>query len=393
MADEFRNGMPGAEQDPVVATTMHETDRKCPQCGGTMDFDPATGGLHCPYCDYNEEIPPVSAPSPIPEAHEGSASYIPFGVTADGRASELRFEDAELLENSDWGLETKTVICKSCGAESVYEAHVVSAECPYCGSNQVMEANDAKTMAPGGVVPFKISQQEASNRFIGWIKNKFFAPKLAKESAKADSFKGIYLPYWTFDAMTRSSYVAEYGKDRKVKDSDGQERTVTDWSKTSGNYEEFFNDELVCGTKQHDVNMLRAIEPFNTEENKAYRPEFVAGFAAERYSVGIKDAWEKAKTSIAEKIKNGISRKVMREYNADHVTGVRAQTDYSQRTYKYLLLPVWLSSFRYKDKVYRFMVNGQTGKVSGNSPVSVPKVILTILVILAILLLIYYFMG
>lgn len=370
MADEFN----AINEEPTVVKTMEETDKKCPSCGGTMDFDPATGGLSCPYCGHKEEI---KVNEDIPTT-----------------AEELSLDEAENVENCDWGLATKTVICKSCGAESVYDVNEISSVCPYCGSNQVMEANDTKTMAPGGVVPFKIDEKEAASRFTSWIKGKFFAPKLAKESAKAKNFKGMYLPYWTFDADTKSTYTAEYGKDRKVK-KPGQdhEETVTDWYRTSGNYSRFFDDELVCGTTQHDTYMLNSIEPYNTADNKAYKPEYVAGFGAERYSIGVKDAWAKAKASIQSKINSGISDKVRTENNADRVRNVAARSSFSNLTYKYLLLPVWISSYKYKDKVYQFMVNGQTGKVSGKSPVSVPKVIITIIVAIIILYILYHLFG
>lgn len=365
MADEFNSF-----GEANVVDTLKETDKKCPSCGGTMDFDPKTGGLLCPYCGHSEEIKAVE--------------------DAPSSAEELSLDEAENVENCDWGLATKTVICKSCGAESVYDSNQISSECPYCGSNQVMEAGDEKTMAPGGVVPFTISEKDAASRFTSWIKSKFFAPKLAKESAKADKFKGIYLPYWTFDAQTDSTYKAQYGKDRQVEDKDGNKKTVVDWYKTSGKYSQFFDDELVCGTTRHDNGLLAGITPFKTADNKAYKPEYVAGFGAERYSIGVKAAWEKAKALIKSKLNGSITSKILKEQNADHVKELEVSTQFSKLTYKYLLLPVWISSFKYNDKVYSFMVNGQTGKVSGNAPVSIPKVIITILVIVAIIVLIRF---
>ena len=364
MANEFDEN-----EEINMAQTMEETDKKCPDCGGTMDFDPKTGGLLCPYCGHMQAIVKKNEQEP-------------------SSAAELSLDEAENTENCDWGLATKTVICKSCGAESVYDVNELSAVCPYCGSNQVMEAGDAKTMAPGGVVPFQIDEKEAANRFSTWIKSKFFAPKLAKESAKAKNFKGIYLPYWTFDADTKTNYVGEYGKDREVKGKDGNTQTVTDWYRTKGDYNHFYDDELVCGSNQHDTAMLQGIEPYNTADNKAYKPEYVAGFGAEKYSLGIKAAWEKAKASISLKIRRSVDEKILKENNADHVRNVNLQTSFDNLTYKYLLLPVWLSSYKYKDKVYQFMVNGQTGKVSGKAPVSAIKVVLTIAVIIGIIVLI-----
>lgn len=355
--------------DAKVVSTMEETDKKCPNCGGVMDFDPATGGLSCPYCGHTEQI--VKKPEQ-PES-----------------AEELNFSEAENTGNCYWGVETKTVLCQACGAESVYDALEIAAVCPFCGSNQVMEASDNKTMAPGGVVPFQITDEKASTLFKSWIKKKWFCPKLAKESAKAKHFKGVYLPYWTFDAKTTSDYTADYGKDRRVKRGD-QTEVVTDWHKTKGVYRENFDDELVCATTNQNQSMLHDVEPYNTADNKSYKPEYIAGFVAERYAIGLKEGWEMAKTSIRFKLSKAITRKIEQEKNADHVRNLQITTGYREVTYKYLLLPVWLSSYQYKDKVYQFMVNGQTGKVAGKTPISIPKVIITVLAIVAVLALLMW---
>lgn len=365
--DEFRNFE--NDQNTEQAKTLKETDRKCPACGGTMDFDPATGGLHCPFCDYTEEINSADA--------------------EQEKAQELDFASAELTGNCDWGVSQKTVTCKNCGATTVYDALEVANECPYCGSNQVMEASDVSTLAPNGVVPFKITVAEAGERFTAWIKRKWFCPKEAKENAKADHFQGIYLPYWTFDADTETKYTAQYGIDRKVRNGD-EEKTVTDWYRTAGTYSHFIDDMLVSGSTNHDSSILHAIEPFNTEDNRAYQPEYIAGYAAERYSLGLKDAWEKAKQFIVSRLKSLIESKIRNEHNADDVKDLVMNTVYSNITYKYLMLPIYISSFTYKGKVYQFMVNGQSGKVGGNSPVSALRVALAVLGVIALIALVYF---
>ena len=350
--------------------TMNETDRKCPQCGGVMDFDPVLSKLHCPYCDYTEDIPEAD--------------------TVESKAQELDLESAEFTGNCDWGVENKTVTCKNCGAVTVYDALDVANMCPYCGSNQVMEVNDVKTLAPGGVVPFKISKEEASNRFQKWIKGKWFCPSKAKQSAEAEAFKGIYLPYWTFDSQTSSTYTGDYGY-TKHRTKDGKDETYTEWHSTSGTFSHFIDDELVCGTTNHDTGMLNSIEPYNTEDNKAYRPEYIAGFVAERYSLGLKDAWEKAKASINNKLISLIGSKIEEDHNADTHRNVKIITTHSNVTYKYLMLPIWMSCFTYNGKVYQFMVNGQTGKVGGKSPISGWRVAFAVLIVILFILLISYF--
>lgn len=358
-----------------MVDTMEETDKKCPQCGGVMDFNPSTGGLKCPYCDYEQAI------------QNASSKQTPK------KAAELDFASAEYTENCNWGISTKTVLCKSCGAESVYDAMETSAVCPFCGSNQVMEANEKNTMAPGGVVPFSVSDKDASERFRQWIKKRWFCPRLAKESAKPKRFNGMYLPYWTFDTNASAQYSAEYGIDHTTHNSKGETEVHTNWHRTNGYYKHFYNDELILATNRHDNRMLHKIEPFDTENNKAYKPEYVAGFGAERYSLGVKDAWEQAKNSIRGKMNNEITSKVRLEHHADHVRSVRFAPEYNDVTFKYLLLPIWVSNFMYNDKVYQFMVNGQTGKVYGKTPISVPKVVLTTIGGIILLALLYYFLG
>lgn len=353
------------------AKTMAETDRKCPQCGATMDYDPQTGGLYCPYCDYKEEIKVANN-------------------AGEEVAQELDFEKAEFTGNCDWGVAQKTVTCKSCGAVSVYDALEVASECPYCGSNQVMEASDVKTLAPNGVVPFVVTAKQAGEKFTTWLARKWFAPKEAKRSAKADAFKGVYLPYWTFDADTSSDYTGEYGKDRKVKQGD-KETTVTDWHRTSGHYDYFVDDALVPGSGSKNLRIIQAAEPYDTSACKPYKPEYLAGFSAERYSVGLKDAFEKAKKFIKDKLHSLISSKIMEDHNADHVRNLVVNTSYSNITYKYVMLPVWMSCFTYNGKTYQFVVNGQSGKVGGDYPISPWRVAIAILIVIAIIALIYYF--
>lgn len=336
--------------------TLEKTDEKCPQCGGTLDFNPETGELVCTYCGATVDI----------DDEEKK------------RAQELDFRLAENAASRDWGAETRTVICKNCGAETVYDAETVSGECPYCGSNQVMEAGGESIMAPGGVCPFTVTKSAAGERFAGWLKGKLFCPSAAKKAAKAGKISGIYLPYWTFDADTYSNYTARYGKERTVRR--GKEtRVEIRWYHTRGFYHRFINDELVAATGKQDRKMLESIEPFDTENNLEYKPEYLAGFASERYTIGLNEAWEDARRDMARDIESDIYAKVRREYHTSHVDSVRVYTDYRNVTYKYLLLPVWMSSFEYKGKNYRFMVNGRSGRVGGKYPVSPLRVAVAVL--------------
>ena len=349
--------------------TEKETDKKCPNCGATVVFDPATGGMHCEYCGYTCELPKADSENEI---------------------CEMDFESALHTESYDWGEQKKEVQCKQCGAVTVYDALETAAVCPFCGSTSVMPAANENTIAPGAVCPFAVTKDQAGESFTKWLKGKLFAPRKAKQSARPESFTGVYLPYWTYDAQTTSNFTARAGYDRTVKDKDGNRKTVTDWRHVSGIYQKLFDDVTVMASKRQADSGVRACEPFDFSKLVPYSPQVVAGFIAERYSIGLKEGWESAQKTIQSRLHSDISSYVRRHWNASRADSVRFSTLYSNITYKYLLVPTWISSFNYKDKVYQFAVNGQTGKVGGKAPVSVWRVLIAIALGIALIALLAY---
>ena len=346
------------EEQILSETTVKETDKKCPNCGATIKFDPASGKLNCEYCGYSCELPKADDENAIVE---------------------LDFEAEANKESFDWGQEKKSVECKHCGAVTIYDALETSAVCPFCGSTSVMPAANANSVSPGAVVPFSVTKETAGESFSKWLKKKWFAPKKAKKNARPDAFQGVYLPYWTYDTQTTSNFTAQAGYDRKVKKKDGSYETVTDWKFVSGVYQEFIDDETVMASKRHEKSGVKDCEPFKLSKLVPYSPQVLCGFAAERYSIGLKEGWEKAQQSIKSKLSSHIESHVKSVWNCNRVSHVRFSTIYSNITYKYILVPAWISSFQFKDKVYQFAVNGQTGKVGGKAPVSALRVILAVL--------------
>lgn len=353
---------------PNIVDTMDETDRKCDSCGATMIYDPSKGKLFCEYCGSVRDI-----------------------ETAEKQfLAETDLEKAGDYANHDWGKGTKSVICGSCGAESVYDELQIADVCPYCGSTLVTEAGAPDAMAPGGVCGFRVTVKEASERFTKWIKKRIFAPGIVRKSAKADDFKGVYLPFWTFDSDTYSTYTARYGIDRTVT-VNGKRETRTDWYSTRGTYGRFFDDVLIPGTNRYDKDTIRKIKPFDTASAVPYKPEYLAGYFAERYSVGLNDAWKSGRDRISSELEGLITDAIRDEHGADHVESLKVVTEHANVKFKYIMLPVWLSNFKYKEKIYNFMVNGQTGKAGGRYPVAKWKVVLTVLAVLAVIALIVYF--
>jgi len=255
-----------------------------------------------------------------------------------------------------------------------------------------MEESDEESLAPGGVCPFEITDKAAGESFKRWIKKKWFVPNKAKKMAQAGEMKGVYVPVWTFDSNTTSNYTASAGHDYTVKQGDHYV-THTRWVHVSGIYQQFIDDQIVFASTRYDDRMMEGVKPFALEKSKAYNPEYLMGFIAERYSVGLEEGWSKARAAINETLKREIASTVKAQQHADRVSNVCLSTIFSNITYKYLLLPLWMSSFTYKNKLFRFMVNGQTGRVSGKTPISAIKVTLFVLAIMIVAAALIYLFG
>jgi DNA-directed RNA polymerase subunit RPC12/RpoP len=343
----------------------------CPGCGSNMVFDPETQTLKCLYCESSQEIQPQHCD-----------------------IKEYNFETAEDSASTNWGNETKVLQCKNCGSQVVLYAVDTASSCSFCGSSYIIKNKESAGIAPESLIPFRISQKKAMDMFSKWIKKRFFAPKALKTNHKSERINGVYVPCWTYDANTHSHYTAEVGTYYYVTETyteNGQSKTrqvrKTRWSFTSGNYSKFYDDVLVNASKQTEGGLMTALEPFYLKELTGYDPKFLSGFAAERYSVGLKEGFESAKRTIDGYIHSSVRGQIY----GDEVRNLQIGTSYFNMKFKHILLPVWISAYTYKNKVYRYLVNGQTGEVQGHAPVSPLKIALLISSILAVCFLGYYF--
>ena len=315
-------------------------DKKCPSCGGVMLFEPERNSLVCQYCGHMEDIPEIKT---------------------DEVALEVDISTAKSIASHDWGIKTKVVHCSLCGAETVNDALQMSGRCPFCGSTTVTSIDEGDDMiAPTAVIPFKISQEEASKIFHKWIKSKFFVAAEVKNSSKLNGFTGVYLPYWTFDADTVTEYSGYFGYDRLSGD-----KRYTDWKKRKGTIAKFLNDYPIFASRRFVSNgYFKRIAHYNTDVAKIYTPAVLAGFLTERYSIGLEEAWTMAK----QKLVGEFRREARIREKADKINKVDVSTTYSNIKFKYVLAPLWISSFTVKGKNYSIFINGQTGDIAGPCP-------------------------
>jgi predicted RNA-binding Zn-ribbon protein involved in translation (DUF1610 family) len=356
-------------------TVEEQTQRfSCPSCGGNMIFNPDTQSLCCVYCESKADV-----------------------LNNQEAIKEYDFLAAEKEACYDWGNEKRVIRCDSCGAETVLDADKTSQFCAFCGSSHIVLNENSAGIRPESLVPFKISREKALKYFKTWIRKRIFAPRDLKSSYKAQLLSGVYLPHWTYDSDTYSIYHGEAGTYYYVTvtdwvEEDGRRRMVTRqerrirWEQVSGNYSEYFNDILINASKNIDGKLMKKLEPFDLGELLHYKSEYLSGFLAERYSIGLKEGWDNA----ADFIKGLIEKGVIRKINADEVRNLFIDTSCNNIKFKHILLPVWISAYNYRNRVYRYLINGQTGEIQGRAPVSPFKVILTVLASLAILALIAF---
>lgn len=357
-----------AHSEGKLVRVEKSADKKCPQCGAAMVFEPESQKFHCDFCDHREELE-----NPVDSAE---------------KAEEIVFsEDIENSADCDWGLKNKVVHCKTCGADVVCDVLTSADRCPYCDSVQVQVLDDTKVMAPGGVVPFKISEKEGRGKVQAWAKKLWMVPNEFTKQCQAGRMTGIYLPYWSFDCKINVSYSAEYGIDDVRESSSGNTKVKTHWHKYNGHLSFVWDDKLTPATNRHPKELLEQMSDKFGDTNEAvkYNPEYMAGFLAERYSIPLQTAWKGMEKQLNEAIKQEIEETLMSEFDADRVSIKQYNYKLSCHSFKYLLLPLWVTSFKQHNKNYNIFINGSTGEVTGDHPFSWCCCLLIVLAILMFL--------
>lgn len=365
-------------EDPKLSEKTEQREVLCKDCGAKLAFAPGTVHLKCAYCGAENEI-----------------------IVDEEKNAEAR-QEIDFLDfiNNQRDLAPKqdivTLACDACGAATTFDPNVVSHECAFCGNSLIVKNGTTSSLIqPKGLLPFKIDEQNAKNLFKTWLSKLWFAPNKLKQYARAGKLSGIYIPYWTYDANTWTRYTGQRGDDYQetetYTDSNGQQqtRTVTKtrWTYVSGSVNDDFDDVLVAASNSLPRNYVDRLEPWDLDNLSGYDDKFLSGFKAESYQVDVKDGFDKAK----DKMKVIIEGHIRRDIGGDHQRISTMDTNYSNITFKHILLPIWLSAYQYNKKVYRFMVNGRTGQVTGERPYSWIKITLAVLLGLGIIGAIIYF--
>ncbi len=349
---------------------MAESFFPCSACGAELAYAPGTESLACAHCGAMNRID--AAPQLI-EEEDYKAALAEIG----GRA--------ETVDAID-------VHCDSCGADVHFGDNKTSTACPYCGAPTVATAKTRKLIRPKALLPFGIDRAKAEAAYQAWLRRLWFAPSDLTKRAYLDTrLRGIYVPHWTYDCGTTTDYTGKRGDDYWETETytaivngrpQTQTRTVrkTRWRFASGRVHNSFDDVLVPASTSLPPDRVSELEPWGMHELVPYADEYLAGFAAESYSVTLEEGFDRA-TRLMQAT---IHATIRADIGGDHQVITSTSTRYRDITFKHVLLPVWVAAYRYNRKLYRVLINARTGELQGDRPYSWIKIALLVLFALGI---------
>jgi ribosomal protein S27E len=346
----------------------------CPSCGAEAHWNPAKKALVCGYC---------GTVAPLPEGSESPTS----GVEHDLLQALQSIGD----DQRGWEGQRISVRCQSCQAITVFEPSRAAQRCDFCGSAAIIPIEQQmRPIRPEALLEFKLPETGIREAIRKWYGSRWFAPNNLGTKALTDTVKGIYVPYWTFDAHVSADWSAMSGdyyyETEYYTDSDGkrQSRQVQKirWYPSSGHVDHFFDDELVPATRGVRIELLRRVEPFpSTTELKPYSTGYLSGWTVEQYQIDLFAAAKAARDQMDNKTRQLCAQQVPGDTHRD----LQVDATYSNQTFKHILVPVWLLAYTYRTETYQVVVNGYTGTIAGQYPKSWGKITLLILVILALI--------
>lgn len=345
-----------------------------------MQYSPEAQQLKCIYCEAEQPIPHVDGEI-IENDYE---EWVERETRAPFYTQGAQNQKVSVTEVEEHGGDALyEVTCKQCGATTTFDPHVQSQRCPFCDSPlENNEAHLANFWEPNYVVPFAFSQKKCGEAFKKWIRGKWFAPNAARKSEIGSKrFSGLYLPFWTYDAQMSCTYVGERGERETTTDSDGNSSTTVRWYKVTGSVADFFDDVLVPAVDSIDRSILDNVTDWKVEAYKTYNNAYFAGFVTQIYTTDFIQGFEFAHKKMEEATRNLIRRDIGGDEQRIHAMDMELE----DKKFKLLVLPFWVSSFRYKNKVYQVVVNGMTGKVYGKFPLSFWKIFFFTLLMIALL--------
>lgn len=352
----------------------------CANCGAELRYQPGTTVLRCEFCNTENLI----------EEKDIEIREQDLLAQLDARVVEQGKEEVQTLE------------CEGCGAINPFDQELVGQECMFCGGHLLLKnAQLQEKIKPQALIPFRIEHRAALKQYHTWLNSLWFAPSRLKEMQNhPNRLKGIYIPYWTFDAQTSSDYTGMRGVNHTTMETytttvDGKTTTQTRpktevrWYPAMGHVDHFFDDVLELGSDSLPRIRAMKLDPWNLDALVPYEDDYLRGFLVEHYAVELHEAWQSGR----KRIESDIRQLVRHDIGGDQQQIHSLNTDWSGLTFKHILLPVYVSTYRYKNKPYTFLINGQTGEVQGERPWSYVKIAAVVIAVLVVVAVIWFLSG
>lgn len=377
---------------PSCGCPVEADDRFCPACGTTLGGAPTSSVAEPPdggaagRSAVESLRPPTNVSSPIvmaeaadPTGGEAGASGAGTVIAAESPGDGFRY-----------------FRCEGCSSEVSVDPDQRAYVCPFCDSAYVVEFSPAETnrQPPEFVIGFGVDKERARACFQQWIgEGGWFRPGDLRRTASIDRLRGVYLPFWTFAMQTDSVWrarIGEYwyrtetytttGANGKLETRTRQVRE-TEWWDLQGRHHRYYSGYMVSGSRGLTQEEAERIGPFNLPALRRYAPHYLAGWAAEEYSVSAVEALQRCQQEFYRRER----RHVAEFLPGDCHDSLQVSTEFRKVTSDLCLLPVYVVAYRYGGRLYRFLVNGQTGRVTGERPVSWARIAIAIGVGLAVI--------
>ena len=336
------------------------TNYQCPACMGPLQYSAASGKLECEYCGSSFEVAEIEVQ--YKEKDEKAAAAM-ASAQLQGQ-----WDTSDLSD--DWGGEDaaiKAYNCPSCGAQLLCEETTAATSCPYCGNPTVVPGQFTGAMKPDYVIPFKLQKDDAMKKLKGYYKGKPFLPGTFLAKHTVEKIQGVYVPFWLYDGKVTGEYTykATYVTVREEKD---EEVTLTDHYRVERAGSLAFEKVPVDASSKMPDDYMDSIEPFDYSELKPFSTAYLPGFLADRYDVPVEEANERADKRFIYSLEAAFESTLKHyttylPYDGNPISIERGKVHYA-------LLPVWLLNVKWNGGDYLFAVNGQTGKICGQLPVS-----------------------
>lgn len=330
---------------------------KCPCCGGSIVFDSRSQKMKCPYCDTEFEM-------------ETLKQFDEENLSED---TDPKW-DADVVRQSDERLEDETLVsytCESCGGEIVGDRTMASTSCPYCGNNVIVAKQFEGMLRPDVVIPFKLDEKSAREKLKSHLKGKILLPSMFKSENRIKEIRGVYVPFWLYDCDAQADISCRATRVRCWERGD-YEYTETSHYLVSRSGEIGFDNVPVDGSEKMDDTLMQSVEPFDYSDCVDFQTAYLAGYVADKFDQTAEQCAPVANQRMRDSTVSAFLGTIQ-----GYATCVPEHTNIrlSQGKITYALLPVWILNTKYKDKLYTFAMNGQTGKFVGNLPVDKGKAV------------------